>query len=163
MKLMPDTLKRSLIARQSLASGQTFTNYYKFMKYITLIILSVVSLLSGQVTLAAPGQISTNGILLAWDYPASVLSTNQVLFKLYSTTNLTSPQSSWPLVKSIRSTNGIPVGTNLSFITAFPMQAEARYFVMTASNFWGESVFSSVAATPSAPRFDVPLSIGLAP
>jgi hypothetical protein len=122
------------------------------MKLRILLLVFAATLLPARAAVIVPGVLFTN-VTLAWSYPSNELSTNMV-FKLYSTTNTALPMTSWPLVKMIP-------GPNLT--TTFPMQAELRFFVMTASNFWGESTFSPVAATPPAPRFDVPLSIAPGP
>lgn len=118
---------------------------------LTILVLLALLNVKGCHLWAAP--ISTNGVILMWDYPTNLLSTNLV-FKLYSSTNATAPLSTWALVKTIPGT---------VTATSFPMQPEARFFVMTASNFWGEANFSNVAATPAAPRSDVTLSIAPAP
>lgn len=96
-----------------------------------------------------PGVFPTQ-VTLKWDqYPTNQISPDLV-FKIYSHTNIAVPFTNWPVVKTV-------AGTNLS--TTFPMQPAARYFVLTASNFWGESSFSNVASTPAPPRSDVPLGI----
>jgi len=122
------------------------------MRLRILLLVFMAAMLPARAAVVVPGVLFTN-VTLAWDYPSNELSTNLV-FKLYSTTNVALPMTNWPLVKTI-------VGTNLT--TPFPMQPGMRLFVMTASNFWGESTFSPVAATPPAPRFDVPLSIAPGP
>jgi len=98
---------------------------------------------------APPGVMRTS-VTLAWDYPTNQLSTN-LTFRIFSTTNITQSVTNWPLY-------GATSGTNLS--ATFPIDANQRWFVMTASNWWGSSDFSTVAATPPLPRSDVSLSLG---
>lgn len=111
---------------------------------ILLIILAVLSA-DG----APPGSLRTN-ITLQIDYPTNQLSTNLV-FKIYSTTNLALAVSSWPLEKTF-------VGTNTTF--TLPIIASQRFYVMTSSNWWGESDFSNVAQTPPLPLDVVNLRLG---
>lgn len=87
------------------------------------------------------GQLRTN-VVLEFDYPATELSTN-LTFKVYSTTNITQPVTNWPVLLTV-------VGTNASI--TIPMTAQQRFFVITASNYWGEGNFSAVAQTPPPPR-----------
>lgn len=80
---------------------------------------------------------------LVWGYDTNMLSTN-LIFYVYGTTNFSVPVEQWPVVTNV-------VGTNLS--VAMDITPGKNYFVMTASNFWGESgISSSVASTPSVPR-----------
>ncbi len=96
-----------------------------------------------------PGQMRTNATL-RWTYPTNELSTN-LLFKLYSTTNISSPVSTWPLFVTV-------MGTNTQ--VTIPIVTEQRFFTMTASNWHGESVFSNVASIPPPPRSDEQLTLG---
>ena len=98
---------------------------------------------------APPGQMRTNGTL-HWSYPTNELGTN-LWFKIYSTTNVGAPASTWPLYLTV-------VGTNTQAV--FPINAEQRFFVVTASNWHGESVFSNVASTPPPPRHENDLRLG---
>lgn len=98
---------------------------------------------------APPGQMRTNGTL-HWSYPTNELSTN-LLFKIYSTTNISAPISTWPLYLTV-------VGTNTQAV--FPINAEQRFFSVTASNWHGESPFSNVASTPPPPRHENDLRLG---
>jgi hypothetical protein len=111
---------------------------------ILLIILAVVCA-DG----APPGTLRTN-VTLQCDYPVAELGTN-LTFKIYSSTNSTQAVATWPLYASRLATN-----TSITL----PIDASQRYFVMTASNWWGESTFSNVAATPPFPRSDSSLSLG---
>lgn len=97
----------------------------------------------------AAAAMPSGNVVLSWNYPTNELATNLV-FKIYGTNLLNSSFSNWPVL-----TNA--TGTNLSIpirIVPGPF-----FFVMTASNFWGESDFSAVASTPALPRSDVNLRI----
>jgi hypothetical protein len=76
-------------------------------------------------------------ITFSWTFPTQHLSTN-VLFKFYSSTNLTLPVTNWPLYAT-------KIGTNTT--VTLPIDAQQRWFVLTASNWWGETDFSNVAGT----------------
>ena len=110
-----------------------------------------VFLFCGVAVAGSPGQMRTN-ITLSFDFPANLLSTN-VLFKFYSSTSIAQPVNQWPLY-------GTAVGTNTTF--TFPIDAAAgqRYFVMTASNWWGETSFSNVTNTQPVLPSLVNVSIG---
>lgn len=97
---------------------------------------------------AGPGA-TRNSVTLAWDYPTNELSTN-LLFKVYSHTNITVPLTNWTVLTNV-------VGTNLN--VAIPMNAQQRFFYVTASNYWGESFPSNVAGTPPPPRDQVGLRL----
>lgn len=100
---------------------------------------------------APPGVIRTN-VTLAWDpYPTNQISPDLVL-KVYSSTNATAPLSTWPLLTTVNPTN--------STVT-LPTDAQQRFFVMTASNWWGESFFSNVTNTPPTLRLTNNLRLGL--
>ncbi len=103
------------------------------MKKLILFLLSC-----GFLQAAPPGILRTN-VTLAWDYPVTELSTNLV-FKIYSATNVIQPVV---LLTNVSGTN-----TQVTL----PLDAQQRYFVVTASNYWGESSFSNVAETPPPPR-----------
>lgn len=109
----------------------------------------VAAALVAVASLAAPGNLRTNATV-EWQYPETELSTN-LTFKLYSTTNVAQPTAEWPLLTTV-------VGTNLQ--VTVPIDAAQRFFVLTASNWWGESDFSNVASTPVLPRSDVTVRIG---
>lgn len=111
--------------------------------------LLALNLLLPAAVFAAPGNIRTNAVLV-WSYPTNELSTN-LTFIIYSSTNLSTPLTNWPVLKVV-------AGTNLQ--TSFPISQQQRWFVMTSSNWWGASDFSEVAATPPLPRSDVKLELG---
>jgi hypothetical protein len=106
-------------------------------KQITSVVLG---LLFGVLLRAA---VTPSGkVTLAWDYPASELSTN-LTFRVYSSATMQLPITAWPVLTNV-------VGTNLSVqVTVAPGQ---RFFFLTASNFWGESGPSNLANTPPLPR-----------
>ncbi|MBX3747340.1 MAG: hypothetical protein KF833_18680 [Verrucomicrobiae bacterium] len=81
-------------------------------------------------------------IRLGWDYPTNELSTN-LWFHLYSHTNPAAPLSQWTIETSV-------VGTSTTVRIA-PTPGH-RFYVVTASNLWGESRPSEPYATPFPPR-----------
>lgn len=93
-------------------------------------------------------------VTLAWDYPTNEIS--GITFRVYSSTNISLAVTNWPLYSVV--TNAV-VGSN-TLSTILPIDAQQRWFVMTASNWFGESSFSVVAATPPVPRSDVNLRLG---
>jgi hypothetical protein len=88
-------------------------------------------------------------LTLEWDYPEQERSTN-LTFYVYSTTNVFAPMTNWAVLTNV-------VGTNLS--VRLQIDPGQRFFVMTASNFWGESDFSEVASTPPLPRSNANLKL----
>jgi hypothetical protein len=89
-------------------------------------------------------------VKLGWNYPTNQLSPDLV-FKLYTSTNLTTPLTNWTWI-------GTTAGANTSMLAV--IQPGAQFFVLTASNFWGESDFSNVASTPPLPAATNNLTIG---
>ena len=71
-------------------------------------------------------------ITLTWDYPESELSTN-LTFKIYNTTDMTIPISDWNVMHV--------VGTQTW--AKFPVSSDSHFFVITASNVFGESGFGN--------------------
>jgi len=69
-------------------------------------------------------------VTLTWDYPESELNTD-LTFKIYNTTNVSLPITNWEVLHVI--------GTQCW--TRFPAGSDARFFVITASNAFGESDF----------------------
>jgi hypothetical protein len=128
------------------------------IRVISLCLLTVVSF----VALAIVPSLRTT-VPLEFDYPATELPMIQV-FKVYSSTNPIQAVTSWPLYATLYPTNLTMLGTNASGLVTnrftLPIDATQRYFVMTASNWFGEGGFSVVAGTPPPPRSDVPLRVG---
>ncbi len=92
-------------------------------------------------------------VTFAWDYQKSNM-TPDLVFKLYGTSNSALPVTNWTLLTTV-------FGTNLQVVV--DVLPGAQFFVLTASNFWGESDPSNVIATPPLPRGDVNLRIRLGP
>lgn len=105
-------------------------------------IIFISSILACAVLMAAPEDIS-----LSWDYPES--ERTNVVFRVYSSTNVTIPLSQWKVMTNVTATNFV----RLKVVPG------VNYFTMTASNFWGESTFSEVVSTPALPRSDVNLKV----
>lgn len=108
----------------------------------TLALLLLVGAVAFPQTPAIDGRVT-----LEWDYPAADLP--GMTFNVYHSTNAALPLASWPRLASVQGTNRLPLT-----VTPGP-----NLFVMTASNFWGESDFSNVATTPGTPRSDVNLKV----
>lgn len=103
---------------------------------------TAVSLLLSLATLAFAWADPTNATVnLAWDYAPEDLSTN-LTFKIYGSPTNSTPSTNWMVLTNV-------VGTNL---TASVQIVPGRYFFSaTASNAWGESLFSNVAETQGLP------------
>ncbi|OHD27380.1 MAG: hypothetical protein A2Y38_01870 [Spirochaetes bacterium GWB1_59_5] len=112
-------------------------------------VLALLALAVVPVDAAPPGVLRTN-VTLQCDYPAGELGTNLV-FKIYSSTNLSVAVTNWPLLKTVVATS-----THITL----PIDATQRFYVMTASNWWGETSFSNVAQTPPIPRDVINVRLG---
>jgi hypothetical protein len=110
--------------------------------------LCLVITLAAQLSFAETNA-PTRNIVLVWDYPLNELSTN-LSFYVFHSTNSADPLPTWTVLTNFP-------GTNLQI--QFPIQPGINYFTMRASNLWGNSDFSEVAATPPLPRSDVKLKI----
>lgn len=94
-------------------------------------------------------------VVIRWEYedkqyPELSYATN-LWFRLFAHTNIAEPMANWPLIAVINGTNR----------QAKVQLAPGHYwFTMTASNWWGESVFSNVAEVYGPPSSDSKLSIG---
>ena len=89
----------------------------------------------GAVGMAAPRPSGAGGprtVLLAWDYPVN-LQTPDLIFKIYHSTNALLPLKNWPLLTNVPGT----VRT-----AAIVANRPIEWFVVTASNFLGESGYS---------------------
>lgn len=75
-------------------------------------------------------------ITLQWDAPVQ-----GVTFNVYHSPDATAPVSTWQRLTNV-------VGTNRATVTVIPGE---HYFIVTASNFWGESGPSNIASTPAVP------------
>lgn len=108
-----------------------------------------ISALAGLCLLAVAASPPSGRVRLAWDYEPTELSTN-LTFVLRHSTSIATPLTNWLVLTNV-------VGTNLTIeVQITPGQ---HYFVLTASNFWGESDFSNVAGTPPLPRSAVNLRV----
>jgi hypothetical protein len=145
-------------------------------KQISLGILCAVALV---ITTAALAETKLReSIRLYWAEGSAIESIE--LFKIYSRTTLDTTLtqgdflhtyipapdrpgvSEWELVATLspadlvrtnvvwKQLDGTWVTNNL-FYYEIPMDAEVRFFAVTASNFWGESDFFEVGRTPAAP------------
>lgn len=101
---------------------------------LPLLALATASLLAQ----AAP---PVGDVTLAWDPPASGLSTGQV-FRLYYSPTLATPMTNWIVLTNI---------SGMATQATVRITPGAAFFSLTTSNLWGESVFSGVAATPPLP------------
>lgn len=113
----------------------------------TKTILSIIIALFAP-TLLGEGSVKTN-LTLAWDYPTNQFDTNLVFILRY-TTNAAISITNWPVIQVIN-------GSNRQ--TTVAMSPSVAFFVMTASNLWGEGFFSNVAAVPPPPTSSLVLTI----
>lgn len=93
-------------------------------------------------------------VVLAWDYPEKIyyedgLPTDGMLsFNIYVHTNVAEPLTNWMWLTNIQ---GVYRSAKVGIAPG------SYFFAVTASNWWGESVFSNVARVPGPPRSDVKL------
>ena len=106
----------------------------------------LILLLFSTQLLAAP---PSGNVTLLWDYPLAE-RTPDISFKLYHSTNITIPLTNWVCITNVAST-----ATNINV----KVTPGVNFFTLTASNFWGESDFSNVAATPAMPRSNINITI----
>lgn len=105
---------------------------------LTLALWSHLSLGQPKLVVAPP----TGRVQLSWPYDTNLLSTN-LFFHVYETTNVTIPLIQWNTL-----TNMIGVTTSV-VLEVVPGE---HYFVVSSSNFWGEtSITSQPAYTPPLP------------
>lgn len=98
--------------------------------------LILISLLLFCVKLEAADFTTNRNISIQWNSQPD--ATN---FIVYFKTNLN--QSTWTHLTNTTSLSNL-----------FNVAQTQRYYVVTASNFWGESDFSEVVSTPNPPRND---------
>ena len=103
-------------------------------------LFSILFLFAALTLHASPGILRTN-VTLAWNYPDAD-ATNVHAFRLYSSTNIALPLTNWTVIATIPGTNRT---------VTLPIQPPQRFYTITASNWWGESPFSNVAATEKPP------------
>lgn len=100
--------------------------------------------------LRAVGQTQPT-MTFAWDVPTTDFYTN-LTYRLYYTTNVTTPTNQWPLLKVL--TNVVQVGNKLYSTNTLPLTPGNYFFTLTASNLWygvGLESFFSQAATNKPP------------
>lgn len=109
------------------------------MKAILASLLLCISAFSAPLLVVNP----PNGhVTLSWNYDTNLLSTN-LFFHVYETTNVTIPLIQWNTL-----TNMVGVTTSV-VLEVVPGE---HYFVVSSSNFWGEtSITSQPAYTPPLP------------
>jgi len=106
------------------------------------IIASIILIAGLLITGGYPSGPPSGRVNLVWDYPTNELSPDLV-FRLFHSTNITVPMTNWVVLTNVPGTS-----TSVSVV----ITPGIHFFVMTASNFWGESDFSNVASTPALPR-----------
>lgn len=137
-------------SRQWCVTYEKVNSISKIRKNLFAAFCVCVCVLISFVCLGAPPGVLRTNVPLTWTYPTNLLSTN-LIFKVYSSTNVSVPVTNWPLTATV-------IGTNTNVV--LPINAQQRFFVLTASNWWGESDFSNVAQTPPVPSDEGTLSIG---
>lgn len=105
-------------------------------------------LLACLLALNAQGQLRTN-VTLVWDYPVS--ETTNIWFFVRGTNAISSWSSNWPVIAVVAGAENFSTPTTVTF----PLAPQKYFFVCQASNYWGLSDPSNVAAVPSPPRSDV--------
>jgi hypothetical protein len=85
---------------------------------------------------AVSGAVRATALLL-WDYPAEEVA--GVTFKVYFSTNMSTPASNWGLVTNVTGTNVV-----------VPISAGNGFWFVTASNEFGESGLSNIATSTVA-------------
>lgn len=100
-----------------------------------LLIVGLAGLAVASVVFAA-GPGGPKPVRLAWDY----WDDSAEVFKIYSHTNLEAPLTNWVVLTNV-------AGTNRE--CAVIIEAGRRFFVCTASNYWGESGPSDWTGLPA--------------
>lgn len=111
---------------------------------------AIASALLLMLGLAARAAAPTNTvpIALVWDDPGPTQT--GLVYRVYWTTNITTPTNQWPLLALVTNPVSINSGKQLAYTNSFV--PGVYFFTMTASNIWGAgSFFSSAAATPPPP------------
>ena len=117
---------------------------------------SLCLLLLSESACAAPAPTNPVPVVLTFDYPTNALPTVRS-FRVYSATNISVPDIDWRQLTNCWATNLVTTNlssaafTNAALQIPLPVQPGPRWFVVTASNFWGESPFSNPVATPPLP------------
>lgn len=104
----------------------------KFFKFVVCALACLSFIASVAIAAVVPPSPT---VTLSWDYPSDQLGTN-LTFKIYHSTDITVPMTSWTVLTNV-------VGTNLS--AKIPMGSGAHFFALTASNSAGESAFATVS------------------
>lgn len=130
-------------------------DFFRLIRSILLFILLCKSIHRSS------GADQTQNRGLGWEYTNTVSS--DLSFRIYSTTNVALPLTSWPLFTNLYSTNltikTIGITNSISFF--FQQIPQQQYFaVKTYSAFYNlESDFSNVTNTPAPPISSQNLSI----
>ena len=109
---------------------------FKAEGFLPLIV--ALALLGGTATASAP---PLKEIVLAWDYTSRDVDA----FVLRGTPTLTTNLAAWPVLATIPALVSNTIVTNFTLT----MEPGQMFFVLTASNFWGESGFSNITNTPN--------------
>lgn len=95
---------------------------------------------------------TTNRISLSWDNSPE-FGTN-LDFHVYSTTNFALPVTEWPHLTNVNfvtATNSAKVGEG-GRLEILPAEDTLRFYVLTASNFTGQTDFSDPVSVRRLPR-----------
>lgn len=118
------------------------------MKRLLILLAAVLALALAR---SAERGVWRDYVLLAWEYDAQPYMTNGVLtdeflsFNLYVHTNVAEPLTNWMFLTNIQ---GVYRSAKVGIAPG------SYFFALTASNWWGESVFSPVARVPGPPLSD---------
>jgi hypothetical protein len=99
---------------------------------------------------------TTNTLRLAWDYPTNAV-TDDLGFVLRQSTTLSLPLINWTNTATLSATNLIGMtnatvaSTNYVFVSVITNTPGQMFYYAAATNMWGESDPSNVAASPPLP------------
>ncbi len=121
----------------------------------TMLLVTNLALIIFSATAAQP---SPPNVQFQWQYFGPL--TNNPVFRVYGTTNLSQAITNWPVVATWTNWSTINSGTNLFLANSLYLAPSAYFFTMTASNsFWGESSFSTPVSVPTPAQQPVGLSL----
>ena len=126
------------------------------MKFFSIAVGLLVVICANAVT-----PVQRTNVTLICNYPVEELVSN-LWFKVYASTNISTPVSNWPVVAVISSTNATISGTNVSFKAPLVGIVQTFYAVSASNSWWqADGDFSNVALTPPIPRDIISLRLDL--
>ena len=108
--------------------------------FVLLLVVCFVGILYGQ----------SSTVTLGWSYPSLQATDPTLGFYVWETTNLATPFSNWTQFSFTWASNYLSSANGFNqYQQRTSVNPGAYFFVATSSNFWGQSVTSSVVSTPS--------------